>query len=352
MRTLSAFSVALSVAALAGACGTTEFASPDLVEKHRVLAGSVILEGDEARVTPAPGERASYVLLVGGRGPRASWSYMLAVCRFVRDANGAPSCDPALPPVALSGSEPSVTMASELPHVDFQVPAAEMLRADEDALLVQGLVCPVGPFDDTLLAALGRMDYAQLAAGRNPCADKSKNGVVLASILPIERNLAGRNHAPQIEHVSYSQLQTDESGEGWLSANAWTYTAPPEAPQEGCMGQGLVEVQQGTRIGIQVQLDDAARESYEDPSPIPGEAPRQRVEIPQVQGLATAGRFEIVRDNQLEAGQELRLEWTLPKQAKIPANGLLVRFWLLATDDRFGDTQAVSWAERALCVLR
>jgi hypothetical protein len=130
----------------------------------------------------------------------------------------------------------------------------------------------------------------------------------------------------------------------------WTSRAAAETTSTGCKDQGFLEVHRKERVGFQFELDEAAREAYRDPSPIPGEPPRERVEIPQVQGFASAGRFEILRDNQGEADQVLQLEWSLPRKA-VDDSGLLVRFWFLATDDRAGETQATSWVERALCVL-
>ncbi len=339
---------ALGLGTLSG-CDTIEFEGPDLVNKERVLAARVVIADEPARVTPAPGEQARYELLVGGPGAEATWNYMLAVCRFVRDENGAPHCDPSVVPLAFTGNVPLTSLYPELPHVDFVVPPNETLRADEGELLVQGMLCPGGPFDEKILADIAAMNYSALTGGRNPCADKAKNGVVIASSFPIERAPEDRNHAPIIEAISWSRL-TDASDEV-LAGEPWTAEAPPEAPEEGCVGQGFPEVARAERIGIQVQLDPSARETYLDPSPIPGAPPTQRTEVPQVQGLSSAGRFEIVHDNQLRAGQLLQLEWVLPKRATVPPTGRLVRFWFLASDDRFGDTQATSWHPRALCVL-
>lgn len=340
--------LALALSALA-ACDTIDFAAPDLVNKDRVLAGRVVIASEPSRTTPTFGEQASYQLLVGGPGADATWSYMLAVCRFRRDENGAPYCDPSEPPLAFTGTTPLLSLSPELPHVDFVVPPREALREDERELLVQGMLCPAGPFDDKILAAIAAQDYSALAAGRNPCADKSLNGVVLASSFPIERTLEDRNHAPLIEAISCSRLTDDL--QDVLPGTPWIADAPTDAPAEGCVGQGFPEVARSDRIGIQLQLDPAARESYPDPSPVPGAPPTQRTEIPRVEGLASAGKFEIVRDNQLREGQLLQLEWLLPKQAKVLPTGLLVRFWFLATDDRFGDTQATSWQTRFLCVV-
>lgn len=348
MRSLHARSLALGLGALA-ACDGVDFATSDLVTKDRVLAGSVVIEGEPSRVTPAPGEQARYQLLVAGPGAQSTWSYMLGVCRFLRDEHGAPYCDPAQPLLAVSGSGPSTSLLPDLPHVDFTVPPLEGLREDESALFVQGLVCPGGPFDDSLLSALAAQDASALAAGRNPCADKSKNGVVLASTFSIERTAEARNHAPLIQAVSWSKLTGDHKDV--VAGTLWAQEAPPAARAEGCMGHGFPEVAQAERVGIQLQLDPAARETYAAPSPIAGAEPSERTEVPQVQGFASAGKFDIVRDNQLGANQLLQLEWLMPKQAMVPPDGLLVRFWFLATDDRFGDTQATSWQSRALCVI-
>jgi hypothetical protein len=348
MRALPALAMSLALAALP-ACEANDFDLPDLVTKPRVLAGSAVLAADPARVTPQPGESASYRLLVGGPAPEVRWTYLLAVCRLVRDANGAPACDVSFPFLGVSGAQPSVAMPPELPSVEFTVPEPGALREDEDELVVQGLVCPDGAFDAVLLAQLQAGDYGALVAGRNPCADKSKNGVVLASPLPIARTPDAINHAPQILSVSWSRLKDEEDDEEVVKGDSWPTELAPGAPLEGCKGKGFLELKAGDRLGVQLELDAGARETYLDPSPIPGEPPMKRVEIPQVQGLASAGKFEIVRDNQLEAAQLLELAWK--PDADPPASGLLVRFWFLATDDRYGDTQATSWQARVLCVL-
>jgi hypothetical protein len=338
----------LALCALTG-CTEGDFPLPETVEKDRVLAGSIVVPG-ESRVTPALGERARYELLVSSPGAQVQWTYLLAVCHFLRDANGAPFCDASLPLIAASGAEPSLaTPPLGLPGIDFVVPSAENLREDEGELLLQGIVCPGGPIDAQLLAAIAAQDFSVLAEGRNPCADKSKNGVLLATPFVIERSEQDRNHAPRIDVVTWSQLE--QVNESVVLGAPWLARALAQDAQENCQGKGFPEVYAKQRIGFQLQLDDAARETYLDPSPVPGAEPRSRVEIPQVQGLSSAGKFEIVRDNQLEAGQLLQLEWSLPKRDPGP-NGLLVRFWFIATDDRANDTQATSWEERALCVLR
>ncbi|MFT3924102.1 MAG: hypothetical protein QM778_16320 [Myxococcales bacterium] len=333
---------------VASGCNDGDFPSPETVEKDRVLAGRVFLSDDDPRVTPAPGETAHYQLLVGSPGVQATWTYLLAVCRFLRDENGAPYCDPTLPPLAQSGLEPSLaTPPAQLPELAFTVPSAPELRDDESELLVQGIVCPGGPIDDKLLAALAAQDFAVLEAGRNPCADKSKNGVLIAAPIPIERSLEDRNHAPVIQTVTWSKaMDMDDVALG----EPWTSDATTTDPSKGCAGKGFLELRSKERLGFQFGLDAAARESYLDPSPIPG-APRvMREEIPRVQGLSSAGKFEIRRDNQVRAEQVLQLEWRLPDYVP-PKEGLLVRFWFLATDDRDQEHQATSWQTRALCAV-
>jgi hypothetical protein len=345
MRTRLAMLGLLATAGSA-ACADTSFPSPERVEKDRVIAGRVTVEGDAARATPAPGERASYELLVASPGPQVQWSYVLWVCRFVRDRDGVPSCDPSLRPLASTDAEAAIARPpDEPPRLAFVVP--EELREDENALLAQGVVCPDGPFDEELLSALATADFSVLAAGRHPCADKSKNGLSIAAPFPIERASEERNHAPLIRAVSWSKVIEDAPVE---RGDAWVSSAEAETPETGCKGQGFVEIRRKERIGFQVELDEAARESYLDPSPIPGEPARRRTEIPYVEGFASAGRFEILRDNQLDSDQLLQLEWSLPK-ASVDPEGRLVRFWFVASDDRANDTRASSWIERALCVL-
>jgi|GEM_PF-5275051 len=358
MRTKLALPLVFASLALT-ACSDGDFPSPETVEKDRVLAGRVVIAEDATRVTPMAGEGATYELLVGGPGVQASWSYLLGVCRLARDVDGAPYCDPAQPLVGQSGAEPSMaTPPDAYPAVAFAVPAAADLREGEDELLLQGIVCPGGPIDPKLLAAVAAGDYGALAAGRNPCADKSRNGVLLAAPIPFERSEQDRNHAPTIQNITWTHLahktdkdDKDDKGENVKLGAPWTSQATALAGRENCKDLGYLEVQAKQTIAFQFELDPDAKEHYLDPSPVPGEAPRPRVEIPSVQGLSSAGHFDLVRDNQLDEGQLLQLEWSLSAKRPPPQGGLLVRFWFLATDDRYGDTQATSWETRALCVL-
>jgi hypothetical protein len=132
----------------------------------------------------------------------------------------------------------------------------------------------------------------------------------------------------------------------------WTSVAGASTPVHGCRDQGFSEVTwQTDPMGIQLELEPGAREAYAKPSPVPGRPPQPRIEIPQVQGFASAGEFDIVRDNQQSDGQILQLLWKPPQQKEDGADSLLVRFWFLLSDDRDEAAQATSWMERALCVV-
>ena len=105
-------------------------------------------------------------------------------------------------------------------------------------------------------------------------------------------------------------------------------------------------------IAIQLELEPGAREAYLKPSLTRGRPPQPRTEIPQVHGFASAGDFDVVRDNQQSDGQILQLVWKPPQPKEVGADSLLVRFWFLLSDDRDEEAQATSWMERALCLVR
>lgn len=338
----------VALAQACGACDSTEFAPRELVDKDRPLAGRVSVEGDPTRTTPAPGERASYELLVVSPAIQRTWSYRLVVCHLERRDNGIALCDPALPPIATSVEGATAMAPAENPSLTFEVPELVSLRPKENTLLVQGLLCP-GPLDPVLVEAFAEGELAQLVADPNPCADKSRNGLIISAPFALELSEFDRNHAPLITKTWWSARPSASPVE---AGTPWSRAATAETPAKGCVGQGFDEVQaaKDKPIGLQIALDDTSRESYIEPSPIPGEQGKARTEIPSVEGFASTGEFEIVRDNQRTLGQLLQLEWKPPKPP-IAKDGELVRFWFVAADDRLGSAQATSWIERALCIL-
>ncbi len=336
-----------------GGCSSTEFDPPERIEKDRPLAGRVSVTGDVDRATPAPGESASYELLVVSPGPQVAWTYLLAACRFARGSDNVGTCDPDMPPLAQTALDgPQARPPDTLPSFSFQVPEASTLGQDEDELLVQGLLCPDSGLDPALLAALGAGDLARALAFPNPCADKSKNGLLLSSPFRIEREPIDRNLTPSIATVSWSQTAMKSP---IATGTPWTSRAAAGTSLTGCQGQGLPELRaQKEAIGVQVELAPGAREAYQQRSLVPGGAPSAKTEVPRLLGYASAGEFEIVRDNQQVDGQLLQLTWRTPPAAKIDPTGLLVRFWLLVGDDRdvHHDAEATSWTDRALCVVK
>ncbi len=343
----------LGVFALASSgCASQHFDPPEHIEKDRPLAGQVSVVGDENRATPGPGESANYQLLVVSPGPEVPWTYLFAVCRFGRGSDNIGTCDPDAPLVALSPLDaPQALPPDTLPAIMFQVPDAATLAPDEGELLVQGLLCPNSPFDPALLASLTAGDLDNAISFPNPCADKSKNGLILSSPFRIERDPTDRNMTPSIATVSWSQAAMKSP---IASGMPWTSRAGASTPVNGCQGQGFLELKtQKDAIGIQVELVPGAREAYQERSIVPGEAPTAKTEIPRVLGYASAGDFDIVRDNQQMDGQILQLTWRTPAADKVDPAGTLVRFWFLLGDDRDvdHDAEAVSWTDRALCVL-
>ncbi|MDB4977205.1 MAG: hypothetical protein JWN48_5546 [Myxococcaceae bacterium] len=333
---------------LAG-CDATEFPPAERVDKDRPLAGRVMVDGDPTRATPGLGERASYQFLVGSPGVQVTWTYALTVCRFAHTESGVGVCDPALPPLTVDPLEAKTALPpDDLPSVSFVVPGAAELASDENELLVQGLLCPNSPLDPALLSALQMGDVQRLLKDPNPCLDKSKNGLLVASPFRIERTQEDRNHTPSITTSSWSMPAMKDP---IVTGTSWSSVATASSALGHCAGTGLLELPAGKQtVGLQLELDAAARETYLEPSAIAGQAGRTRTEVPYVEGLASAGKFKIVRDNLRMSNQVLQLEWEPPTEP-IDPGGLLVRFWLLASDDRLSPAQSASWLERALCVV-
>jgi hypothetical protein len=344
------------------ACQSTDFAGAELVEKDRPLAGRVSVNGDPSRATPQPNEQASYTLLVGSPGVQVTWNYALVVCHLSRGDDGIATCDRSLSLIAGSSQPSSARPPDVYPSIDFTVPDASQLAPDEQELLVAGLLCPDSALDPALLDALRNGDDTALSASPNACQDKAKNGLIVASPFRIERTPDDRNHAPAIANTYWSPKISPTPV---TPGSPWTSVASADLPRTGCRGAGMPEVaalpkdakaedvgedKGKNAIGLQFTLESGAAETYLEQSVISGEAAASRTEVPAVEGYASAGKFIIVRDNAKSAEQTLQLEWNPPK-LPIDASGVLVRFWIVAHDDRERSAQASSWIERALCVV-
>jgi hypothetical protein len=343
-RTTAALCAALSMAS----CSATEFPPEELIEKDRPLAGHVTVLNDPSRATTAPGEQARYELLVASPGPQAAWTYAMKVCRHARSTGSIEVCEPS---AEIVGATNGVTMAQppdQLPSVAFTAPAEEALAADERELLVQGLICPGGALDASVLAAYEANTLGAWTGSLNACEDKSRNGLLISALVQLERSPGDRNRAPGIAAVAFSTPAMENPTQ---LGTSWTSAAPAELATTGCRGTGMPElVASKDLLGIQIELAANARETYVERDEITGEPSKQRTEVPNVEGFASAGEFEIVRDNQQRSGQLLQLTWRPPK-APVDPSGLPVRFWFVASDDRRGATQTSTWALRALCLV-
>ena len=326
----------LLLAMVATACGA-DFPPEEIIEKDRPLAGRVSVAGDPTRSTPAPGETATYEFLVASHEKQVGWSYFFVACPIIRTAGGVAICDstaqmPVFGLPTMVDPQPT-TPPFDLPSITFTIPdAATLGDATEAAIL--GVICPDTGLDQTLLTALMSGDLSGLATIGNPCADKSKNGLLVSSPFPIERVPSDRNHTPLAQAVSYvTDVVTPI-----VAGTPWTSEAADDEPAGGCSGMGYPEISASTaKLGFVFELDPAARETYDKPNPIAGEPPIPTTEVPDVRGYATAGTFHILVDNQQTAGQLLELTWTPPATIDPALGGSqLVRFWFLVRDDRQG----------------
>jgi hypothetical protein len=348
MRLLRRSTAALWATLSMARCTATEFPPEQLIEKNRPLVGRVTVLSDPSRATTAPGEQARYELLVASPGPQAAWTYAMKVCRHARSTGSIEVCEPNAEIVGATGGVTTAQPPDQLPSVAFTAPAEAALAADERELLVQGLICPGGALDARVLAAYEANSLGAWSGSLNACEDKSRNGLLVSALIQLERAPGDRNRVPAIATVTFSTPAMEDPSQ---PGTRWTSAAPAELTTTGCRGTGMPElVASKELLGIQIELAADARETYVERSEITGEPAKPRTEIPNVEGFATVGEFEIVRDNQQRAGQLLQLTWRPPEEQADPS-GLTVRFWFVASDDRRGAAQTSGWASRALCLV-
>lgn len=338
MRANLALSASIAALLLVGC--SNPFPPEEIVEKPRPLAGWISVAGDPDRATPAPGETATYEFLVENPGPRVAWSWLLIVCPVATTQYGISICDfqaswaPTDWPTA-TVNPPAGAPPYPNPSITFTVPSTDVLGPDSDQLLINGFICPGGPLDPGIFEALAAGDAGALSSVANPCMDKSANGLLIATPFGLELTPEDANNTPLITDVQLNGLPL-------------TSVADPEAPTTGCAGLGLYELEAGTAyLPIDLTLNPGSRETYVEPSPVPGEPSTTKTDDPQVTGYATGGDYDIRVDNQREDGQVLQITWQTPPASSIPADGVLVNLTFLVQDDR----KATSWAQRSVCVL-
>ncbi|HEY3493580.1 MAG TPA: hypothetical protein VGK73_02795 [Polyangiaceae bacterium] len=125
-------------AALAVSAAACDDERPDIavIDKTRILAARVEVEGDPARASPAPGETVSVSLLVVTPDPDPALAYALQACVATDSVSDLVSCTGE--PLALASSlEPVVGV----PVVSFSAPEGPV---PSGRLAVIGAVCSAG----------------------------------------------------------------------------------------------------------------------------------------------------------------------------------------------------------------
>lgn len=297
------------VALFAGGC-VMDLPTGVQVERPRVLGVRVDVDGDPERAAAQPGDSLTLRWLVVGSGTeRPEWSTAMAVCAAAPSNIGIPTCDGA--PFAFQLPTPPTSE----PSFSFEVPT----DTEATELLVLGVLCsggtPVFSMDD-----LPSCEEEEAVAER-----------VIFSF-PVARTAPNRHPSLSDEALTFDDAP-------WPASDA--------VPDSGCAGGDLLQVEargeeDPSFIRLTTSPDD--REVYEEL--VLGETPRveeTREEL-LVSHVATAGLFTRLQSEVFDEAP-VEVPWRHPEE--IPADGLTVRFWFVARDQRGG----MDWVERALCVV-
>lgn len=288
------------------------FDSPTEINAPRLLGGRLEVEGDAARATPRPGERVtlSWWLVAPEEVPEASHGFL--ACAAPPGAT-APVC----------AGEPFEITISPVPSTD--TPVFSFTVPEETAsVLVQGAFC------------VGGSPVLSPEDGRVRCEGDG------AEIIPVVRyvTVATEEASPLNQHPTWDGAEVRVGDVPLLSS------APEESFGEPCRetaeGLGLpVLTREGKKRKVTVTPAAEAREDFTNAE---GDAAREALELSQfVTAKELERQFSFIDDTQPSA----EFDWTLPKNADIPADGLLVRFFFVLRDGREGS----ALLERALCLL-
>ena len=299
---------AIAVAATLLGAGCIEDLDPaSLVKKTRPIAARVVVEGDPAVATPAPGESAQVEFLVASPGdlPPLAWGFVL--CPGIVTSTGDAICGGE--PFAFSLQEEPV---SSVPTIDFTVPDG----FEADRVVGLGVLCAeAAPFLDPEGGDVG------CEAGGTETLIRFDVDVVTGE------EIANLN--PGLAAVTFG-------------ADAWD-PPPPGAPETGCDGMELPTVRAGADdVVIDFAASTFVRESYER---FDGEEVTEDIVIFH---FATDGEFERLLSVVDDDDPEAEVDWTPPTgEDSVDPAGERIRFWFVFRDDRGG----VSWLSRDVCLL-
>lgn len=270
----------------------------------RVLGVRAEVVGDEARATPAPGERVRVRVLIVGDDPIESLSFDLVACPAQPPRGELPSC--ASEPVLAVRSElgGSASRSREL-VVELDVPNRDALDGAE-RLLVGGTICT----DGTARSVEG---------GEGRCDGGSAHPVTFTSHVVLALDDADINHNPVIADDA---IRFDD--ELWalharLAASDEDAGADEDASVDGDpsdAGAARSAAADGKEHTIAISLEHSARETSD-------EGP----EVLQLSHFVTAGalerRFSVLERDQ-DGSEPFLVKWHMPRIDDPPAQVLVV----------------------------
>lgn len=311
--------LSLLLALLAGGC-VMDLPTGVRVDRPRVLGVRVDIDGDPERAAARPGDALTLRwLVVGHEGDPPEWSNAMAAC-VARPSNlGIPTCDGA--PFAFQlPTEPTAA-----PSFAFEIPGDVPVEGRETEILVIGVLCaggtPVFSMDD-----LPSCEEEEAIAER----------LIFAFPLVEADAEADANQHPSL-------------GDETLTIDDTPWPASDVVPESGCAGGDLVQIRarvEDEPSFVRLTTSPSDREMYDEV--VLGEMPRvveTREEL-LVTHVATAGLFTRLQTEVFD-DPPLEVPWRHPDPEEIPDDGLTVRFWFVARDQRGG----MDWVERALCVV-
>lgn len=267
--------------------------SVELVTEPRILGGRVEVKADSERAAPAPGESATFSLLVASPDSEQSYGYALSACSAALDRGTRATC--AAPAFARASGN------ARTPSLDFEVPA----EIDPDGrVAILGVVCPAGA---------ARADGAACDEGPS---------------LPLELALelgrgADANRNPELPAAA---LAFDD--EPWPDL---------PLPDGACLGLGLPELAPDSTHELRVELAESDRDQLPATSSL--EPTRETLQLSHFISAGDVTRaFETIAWNQDELSR--RVSFTAPAEPG------LVRIWFVLRDFRGGG----AFASRAVCV--
>jgi hypothetical protein len=282
---------------------------PQTVVDLRVLAGQISASDDSSRASLRAGEDATVRWLVAS-DRREDLSALLVSCRVEPTTLGAPVCAKApFYRQSLDGQSNQELSAN------FTLPAA---------------------FDtgDEWATWLG------VCEGQRPQFDRDDSSFDCdgkPAISAFIRTAASNNDNDNPD-LSDDELLLD--GQPWSAAALG-------APGDPCTDLDVPQVQRGETATIEFELQGDDRENIETDQDIYGSQPRESLVFTHVStfpGLQRA--YSVIAFD--SDRPRIDVDFKLDEDSKIPADGRLVTFTLVARDERGG----VGWISRQLCTVR